>query len=244
MEIKNKILDLIYPSNIYCICCGSAIDKTRDYALCDKCIENFYWINNKICQKCGKILEEDYWRDLCEDCISNPHDFDKGFTCTRYGLYERVLMMDYKYSDKSYIGNKLGDILYDRIVIEELDFDVIISIPIHKKRMEKRGYNQAEIMARALSRRLGNKEFGEYLVRTVDTAPMRNLGIEERRENVKNSFKLTSSGIDKIKGKNILLIDDIYTTGSTLDSASRLLKDSGANKVYILTFAAGGNVIK
>ncbi|MEG0291567.1 MAG: ComF family protein [Anaerovoracaceae bacterium] len=244
MKIIEKVLELVFPSNIYCICCGSAIDKTRDYALCDQCVKKFYWIDNKTCSKCGKILEEEYWRDCCEDCITNDHIFDKGFTCARYGLYERVVMMEYKYSDKSYIGNKLGDILYDRIVIEELDFNVIISIPIHKKRMEKRGFNQAEIMAKRLSYRLGKDVFRDFMIRVIDTVPMKNLGIAERRENVKNSFVLKKEAIKEISGKNVLLIDDIYTTGSTFDSAAEVLKKNGANKVYILTFAAGGNVIK
>lgn len=244
MRVFEKVINLIYPPSIYCICCGSIIDNSRSYSLCDNCIEKFSWIDEKTCEKCGKILEKDYWRNVCEDCLHFEHVFDRGFTCARYTLYERAVMMEYKYSDKSYLGRTLGDILYDRMVIEELDFDVIIPIPIHQNRMAKRGYNQAEIMAKQFYKRIGQGEFGDYLIRVKNTKPMKNLDSEERRLNVANSFQVKPGCNSKIKDRNVLLIDDIYTTGSTVDSAALLLKEAGANKVYVLTFAAGGNVIK
>ncbi|MEG0661966.1 MAG: double zinc ribbon domain-containing protein, partial [Anaerovoracaceae bacterium] len=131
----------IFPPSIYCIACGSVIDKTRHYALCDACIEKFHWVRESTCEKCGKRLNVEYQHTLCYDCRDLIHDFDQGYTCTQYGLYERVVMMDYKYSDKSYIGKILGDILADRMEGEPLNIDLVIPVPIHKSRGKSRGYN-------------------------------------------------------------------------------------------------------
>ena len=89
-----KAMEWIYPSNIYCISCGSIIDNSRDYALCDSCMQRFHWLGEKTCQKCGKILSPDYRNPLCWDCRTFDHEFDRGFTCVQYGLYERGLLMD------------------------------------------------------------------------------------------------------------------------------------------------------
>ncbi len=236
-------MQCLYPPSIYCIMCGSIIDETRKYCLCDSCITRFMWIKNKTCEKCGKLLEENYTKKLCPDCLKREHYFDKGFTCSQYGLYERSLIVDFKKLGKSYIGKVLGEILYDRIVIENLELDVIISVPIHRKKLKERGYNQAELMALSLAKKLGVEYDGDVLFRTKKTVPMKRLGPAERIDNLRGAFDINLSTIDKIRGKNILIVDDIYTTGATLDECSRILKENYAKKVYILTFAAGNIMV-
>lgn len=237
-----KSLDLLYPPDIYCISCGSMIDGTRDYALCDSCMEKLHWLGNRTCEKCGKILEEHYKGRICYDCSAFEHDFDRGFTCVQYGLYERGILMDYKYKGKSYIGKKLGDILYDRMSLEEAEYDLIVPVPIHRKKQNQRGYNQAAVMARRFARRCGKPCASELLKRTRQTAPMKGLGAFERHENLRGALKVSASNGYKIEGSHILLIDDIYTTGSTLDECSRVLRRAGAEKIYALTFACGPNI--
>ncbi len=238
-----KFWEFVFPSNIYCICCGSVIDRTRPYALCDRCIQKFHWMGKKTCQKCGKILEEGYVHDWCIDCRTMDHQFVKGFTCTRYGLYERVLMMDYKYHDKAWIGRKVGDILTDRMQRELFQPDLLVPVPIHKEREAKRGYNQVELMARQYARLAGLTIDSRILIRTKDTIPMRNLGVSERIANVQDAFSIKNGKEIILAGKTILLIDDIYTTGSTADSCTRTLLQGGAKEVWLLTFASGSNVI-
>ena len=243
MEILEKFWEFIFPSNIYCICCNSIIDRTRPYALCDRCIQKFHWTGKKTCQKCGKILEEGYVHDWCIDCRTMDHLFIKGFTCTRYGLYERVLMMDYKYHDKAWIGRKVGDILADRMQGEAFLPDLVVPVPIHKDREAKRGYNQVELMARQYARLAELTLDCRMLIRTKDTLPMRNLGVSERIANVQDAFSIRKGWEAKPAGKTILLIDDIYTTGSTADSCTQTLLQGGAKEVWLLTFAGGSNVI-
>lgn len=243
MERLEKFWDCIFPSNIYCICCESIIDGTRPYALCDRCIQKFHWMGKKTCDKCGKIIEEGYAHKRCIDCRDRNHLFVKGFTCTRYGLYERVLMMDYKYHDKAWIGRKVGDILADRMRGEAFRPDLVVPVPIHKDREAKRGYNQVDLMARRYAGLAGLTLDSRMLIRTKNTQPMRNLGVTQRIANVLDAFSLRKGGEAGLQGKTILLIDDIYTTGSTADSCTKTLLAGGAKEVWLLTFASGSNVI-
>ena len=235
--------EFVFPSNIYCICCGSVIDRSRPYALCDKCVQKFHWMGKKTCTKCGKILEDEYAHDDCVDCRDMSHQFVKGFTCARYGLYERVMMMDYKYHDKAWIGRKIGDILADRMQIEGFRPDLVVPVPIHKNREEKRGYNQAELMAKQYASLSQLQLQTRILFRSKDTLPMRNLGTTQRIANVCDAFSIRKGSEAILSGKIILLIDDIYTTGSTVDSCTKTLLEGGAKEVWLLTFAAGSNVI-
>ncbi|MEG0830232.1 MAG: ComF family protein [Anaerovoracaceae bacterium] len=241
MGLIEKGLEVIYPSNIYCIGCGSVIDKTRYYALCDKCIEKFHWVGKKTCDKCGKILNEEYSNDLCYDCRMFKHSFEKGYTCVQYGLYERQLIMDYKNKNKAYMGKKIGDILYDRIRLEGVKVHGIIPVPMHRKKQEERGYNQTALMARQLAKRMELPFLWDVLLRTKYTQPMKGLGSIQREENLKDAFEIKLGLSKKIEGKAILLVDDIYTTGSTMDACSKVLLKSGAEKIIALSFAAGGN---
>lgn len=233
----------LYPSNIYCIACGSIIDNSRAYALCDSCIEKLHWIEDRTCDKCGKLIESEHWRSLCYDCMEHKRYFDKGYTCTQYGLYERIIIKELKYKGKAYIGKKIGEILYDRIKIEDIIIDFIIPVPIHRSREKQRGYNQAEIIAKALGQKIKKPVRKKIIARSKETKPMKGLSMEERVENISNAFSIISERKNIIKGKKILVVDDIYTTGSTVDFISKILKGEGASKVYILTFAAGGNLV-
>lgn len=242
MGIIEKALEVIYPSNIYCISCGSMIDSSRDYSLCDTCMKQFHWMGEKTCAKCGKILADDYMNELCYDCRTFTHDFDKGFTCVQYGLLERGVLMDYKYRGRAYIGRKLGDVLYDRMELEDIDYDMIVPVPMHVKRQKSRGYNQARIMASRLAERKGIPCVPDLLERTRETTAMKGLGSFERHENLKNVFAVSGKNHYTVSGKNFLVVDDIYTTGSTLDGCSRALKRAGADRVYVVTFACGANI--
>lgn len=242
MGILEKGLEALYPSNIYCISCGSIIDASRDYALCDSCMEKFHWIGMKTCTKCGKILAEEYQHELCWDCRTFSHEFDRGYTCVQYGLYERGVLMDYKYRGKSYIGRKLGDILCDRMSLEDEVFDLIVPVPMHRKKQDRRGYNQAAVMAVRLAERKGIPCAAGLLERVRNTLPMKGLKPFDRYENLRGAFAVSGKNHYEIRGKRILLVDDIYTTGSTIDACSRVLRDAGAERICALTFACGPNV--
>ena len=238
-KVWGIIDEAIFPSNIYCICCGSLIDSSRTYSLCDKCIRRFHWITGRTCDKCGKALPDTYHGNLCYDCMQRKHYFDRGYSCLTYGYYERQVLMDYKYNNKGYLGKKLGDILYDRISLENLSIDVIIPVPVSKARLRKRGYNQSEVMARRLASRMGVKVDGRSLVRKMNTGLLRSLNPAERELALQGAFEVVNESA--VEGKRILLIDDIYTTGATADACSKVLREAGALEILVLSLASGGN---
>ncbi|MDD6920556.1 MAG: ComF family protein [Eubacteriales bacterium] len=246
-----KIINLIYPKDDYCICCDSFINSESKYHICDSCIRKLQWINNVLCEKCGKMLDDEITGEiLCYDCQENMRSFDKAYTCTRYGLYERILISRFKEHKKSYIAESLATIMYDRICLEysssdstKKAYDVVIPIPIHKNKYKKRGFNQSENIAKVLAEKLGVLYDKNLLKREIETRSMKSLSSEERKRNIKNAFIIETYNKNLIKYNKVLLVDDIYTTGATLNEASRVLKEAGVREVYAITFSAGANRI-
>ena len=131
---------------------------------------------------------------------------------------------------KSYIV----EIMIDKLSIENINFDYILYVPLHKKRERKRGFNQSKIIANQLGKELG-VEVLDILERSKNTRRLFELDEKERKKELKNVFKI-SKDIENYRNKNVLLIDDIFTTGSTVNEISKLLKLNGINEVYIFTF--------
>ena len=265
------ISEALFPSNIYCVVCGSLIDSSRPYALCDACVKKMHWINGtdiegkpqSVCEKCGKAIPGGSHR-LCFDCMRQEHAFRKGFSCLTYGLHERELLMKLKYSGHGYLGRVFGDILFDRMQgeLSGLHLDIVVPIPVSEGRFRRRGYNQSAVMGRQFMRRWRQKVnavetdakagakglpscvpvYDEHiLLRIKETAMLRSMNPAERALAMREAFAVKAGTEDRITGKTILLIDDIYTTGATLDAASRTLLSAGAACTYILTLASGGN---
>ena len=126
------------------------------------------------------------------------------------------------------------EIMIDKLSIENINFDYILYVPLHKKRERKRGFNQSKIIANQLGKELG-VEVLDILERSKNTRRLFELDEKERQQELKNVFKI-SKDIENYTNKNILLIDDIFTTGSTVNEISKLLKLNGINEVYIFTF--------
>ena len=267
-RISEEISEAVFPSNIYCVLCGSLIDRSRPYALCDRCVRQMHWITGNTCSVCGKALQDTYrgekdGRQICYDCMTRSHYFTRGWSCLSYGLHEREIMMDIKYNGKGYIARKMGDVLFDRMepLIEAArlegvrPFDVVIPVPVSRRRLVKRGYNQSELMARRFLKRWTAADAGldecagntapsletHVLVRAKETVMLRSLNPEERRLALREAFAVNPALRHRIEGRNVLLIDDIYTTGATADACSKTLLDAGASEVYLLSLASGGN---
>lgn len=240
-RVRHAVSEAVFPSNIYCICCGSLIDGTRNYSLCDECMSRLHWINGRTCEKCGKALPDTYRGERCYDCMLYDHVFSRGYSCMTYGLHERGMILDFKYNGKSYLADKFADILHDRISCEDVKPDVIIAVPVSRRRLRERGYDQSELMAERLAERMGVPIRKGLLVRAVDTPLLRSHTPAERESILRGAFRVSDKGSAVLCGKHILLIDDIFTTGATADACSRVLLDAGAAEVTLLTLASGGN---
>lgn len=253
IRIRNfaaKTLDLIYPASLYCACCGKIIDETRPYSLCNDCMDGMKWIGSRTCSKCGRRLSDSNPMETCYNCRDHQHYYDKGYTCTEYGTHERAIVFALKYDGRPDLANVIGEILADRMLAEftaaELrnTYDLVLPVPIHKHKKRIRGYNQAALLAREFSERIGIQTNDSTLARVRETHVMKSLGPDQRRENIRGAFALNPGRSADLSDKTILLIDDIYTTGATIDEIASVLKSAGANRVDYLSFASGADVIK
>lgn len=243
-----SLLNLLYPSTLYCICCGKIIDSTRTYRLCNDCIENIKWLDGRTCAKCGKPLSAENDTELCYNCKEHSHVFRRGYTCAEYGTHERAIVYALKYKGRTDIATTIGEILFDRLNQEFSSlrdtYDYIIPVPLYYPKKLARGFNQSELITRKLASLAVINYEGEMLERQFETKAMKGLRPEERRSIITGAFKVKPSAINQIKGSTILVVDDIYTTGATTDEVSSVLYKEGASNVDISSFAAGADMVK
>lgn len=253
-NVSNAALDLIYPPGLYCISCGKITDNSRTYGLCNDCMAAAGWNTGRHCAKCGKPLSDNNTGPMCFACRdagtgSRPRAFDKGYACASYGSVEQSVIFSFKYGSRSDIGDILGEILWDRMLSEyEPDelagmYDIVIPVPIHIEKKKKRGFNQAELMAESFAKRAGLRCDPGIVVRSRATKPMKGLGPEERIANISGAFEIRERKLSLLPGSRILLVDDIFTTGSTIDEIASLLKQAGASRVDFLAYAATADMI-
>ena len=154
--------------------------------------------------------------------------------------YEGIIrdkILQYKFEDKAYMYNTFAKIILKNEKICGLlkKYDIIIPVPIHKKRKAQRGYNQTQLIASKISKYVEIKLCDDVLIKSKNTIAQSKLNKNKRKQNIKGAFKILNS--EKIQGKNILLFDDIYTTGSTVNECSKILTRAGAKRIGVLTIA-------
>lgn len=230
--IKKKITDLLFPPR--CALCDSVIPGGK--MICRGCAAKLRPVGRETCRKCGKSLQNTN-SIYCYDCSKKVHYYDRGFAIFEYrdvkaGLYR------FKYAGRAEYARFYAACAYKFLggVIGKLHPDAFVPVPIHKKRLNKRGYNQAEVLATELSKLFGVPVVNDLIVRAKATVPLKNLNEEGRINNLKKAFIMGSNGV---KLETIVIIDDIYTTGSTIDAISRLCRQAGVKEIYFLTIAIG-----
>ncbi len=242
-RIGNGAAGLIYPPDIYCICCDRPIDPGQLYSMCSRCLSEIEWANHRTCRLCGKVLEDWYPIDLCNECNGNRRGFDAGITCFIYQGGVRSMLTSMKYRGQRNNARVCGEILADRIRyagIEE-EFDWILPVPMHAKKMRIRGYDQAELVARYTAKELRKDCVEGALVRIRPTEPMSSLTGRQRRKNLHDAFAVTEWGRRVLAGSSVLLVDDIMTTGTTAEACSEVLKEAGVKTVIAASMASGRN---
>jgi ComF family protein len=163
--------------------------------------------------------------------------FDEHLYIFAYAGVIRKAILKYKFNDKSYIYKTFVKILLknEKFVEKIKTYDIILPIPVSKKRERTRGYNQSELIATEMARLVNIKVANNCLYKEKEIISQSNLNKEERAENIKGAFSVYNS--KKLVNKNVLIVDDVYTTGSTVNECSRLIKETGCNKIGILTIA-------
>ena len=205
--------------------------------MCTECAQKVEYIQEPRCKKCGKPIRYAE-KEFCHDCEERKLYYDQGKSIWLHKGPVRWSVYQFKYHNRRVFSRFYAEEwcrLY-REKIAEWGIDVIIPIPLHRRRRRKRGYNQAEILAKELGRRCGIPVDVKSIVRVVHTKPQKELNHTERSKNLRSAFHVTKHWKTS---PNVLLIDDIYTTGNTIDSAAQVLKEKGAKKVYFLTISIG-----
>lgn len=203
---------------------------------CDRCQGRLEYIGAHYCMKCGKGLSKEE-REFCRDCESRRHYFYRGRSLYRYESVAGALFR-LKYQGRQEYANFFAEELYRHLGsdIRAMKADVMLPVPLHKSRFRTRGYNQAAVIGRALALRMQIPFCEDMAVRCKNTIPQKQLSLSERQNNLKKAFKL--SGND-VKSDTVIIVDDIYTTGSTVDALSEVLMEGGTKRVYVITLAAG-----
>lgn len=190
---------------------------------------------------CGKLLEDWYPADICGECANRARSFDRGITCMQYRDMEKTLIRDLKYRGKKYLSRKLSEIIFDKIMAVGCEFDIIIPVPMYPAKEKERGYNQSALLGRYLGKLSAAECRTDILYRVRSTAPMNRLGAKERKRNLDGAFSVSEEGRKFLSGKRVLLIDDIYTTGTTMEHCSQLIRACGASEIIAVSLAAGIN---
>ncbi len=236
------VLDFIYPENISCILCNKPIKKINTYSLCKDCFKELNFIQDG-CIKCGKPIIYHSLEKLdicgCSYCFNKSFYFDKAISCIEYSDISKSMILGFKYKNKTYMAKYISNIMKEKLDLENIKFDYITFVPLHKKRMRKRGFNQSEKIAKELGKMI-DIPILDCIYRKSNTNRLYNLNRKERKIELKNAF-LVKENINYANGKNILLIDDIFTTGSTVNEISKLLKLNNVNKIFVMTLLTKSN---
>jgi len=237
-DISQATLNIVYPIN--CQGCGLKLPYNNKDYVCQDCLNSIKRIHPPFCLKCGRPLNgSEEIKALCPDCIDNHYYFEKSWQCCQYEGLTKELIHKFKYNNRLFLKKVLVDILYGFVKgnIDIKSIDGLIPVPMHKSLISRRGFNQAAYLAKGLSAMLGLDCFENSLLKIKRTQQQAVLGKPERLKNIKGAFSVRE-GSD-LKGKNLFLIDDVFTTGATADECSRSLRSYGVNKVYLLALARG-----
>ena len=194
-NLINVFLDFLYPENISCILCDCSISKNTTYSMCKDCFSNINFILDG-CIKCGKPIInyslEEQSIDGCSYCLNKSFYFDKVISCVEYTEISKKIVFGLKYNNKTYLSKYIATIMKEKLDLENIKFDYILFVPLHKKRLRQRGFNQAEKIAMDLSK-IVDIPTVDNISRKYNTKRLYKLGKEERINELKNAFDLSTS---------------------------------------------------
>lgn len=249
----NIVIDLLFPKR--CALCEEIL-AFGDDGICSECESELMYIKEPRCLKCGREIESET-EEMCMDCQKYARKYVSGYPLLEYVSPVKDAIAGMKYHGKkntaNYFGHKIANRYKD--IFQRIGIDVLIPVPVSDRKMKKRGYNQAEIIADAISDETGIKVCTHLLKRRSDTMPLKTLGPQEREKILSKAFscdfgkirklKKTKNGFEHIKydirqiPEKVMLVDDIYTTGATIEACTCALMEVGVKKVYYTSVCIG-----
>lgn len=232
------LLDIIFPP--VCLACKRKLTTAAiDQAICPECWGTIKKNTPPFCFSCGRHLDtKRSAKNVCPECMRKSLHFDRAVSPCRYEGVIKKIIHEFKYKHKLRLGGTLSRLMVDFIKEYEipLDFlDMIIPMPLHSARLREREYNQSEVLSGYIAREFNKQVLTDSLIRRRVTKTQTGLEIEDRFANVQGCFAVRQP--EAIGKKNILLVDDVLTTGATASEAALTLKNQGAGMVFVITAA-------
>ena len=226
MKYFSDFFNIIFPKR--CLGCNSALQK-HDGIICSECEKSLEFIGKNICSQCGAKLS-----------VAANHNcefiFDAARSVFEFNAVLQNLIHHFKYDEIKKLGEFLGNYAVTYLKQEHFaDTEIIAPVPLHRVKQRIRGFNQSEFLTRTIAEQMNWKHYPHLIKRKKFTETQTRLSRKQREKNVTNAFAINSKY--NIKGRKILLVDDVFTTGSTVNSISKVLQEAGAAKIFVLTIA-------
>lgn len=237
-KVLMGLTDVVFPP--CCISCSDIMDRCEDSSscFCPRCESQIARICSPVCPCCGMPMSGGSGSDhLCGECLRERPPFSRARSLGRYEKALLAAIHKFKYGGNVAIGEILGNwmAVYAYPDFELRDYSLILPVPLHLKRLREREFNQSAILAKAIARRFPMPLELMTLKRSVHTEPQVTLGKEDREANVRGAFEIRVP--ERLRGERVVLVDDVYTTGSTVKECARILMESHAADVAVLTLA-------
>lgn len=235
-------LDLIFPA--LCPLCQTPLGADRRDPLCGSCWSAITRLGRPRCHRCGAapplaptfddLSEPALPAPPCAVCAADPPPYDYARSAALFEGALREALHAFKFSGKRALARPLGDLAAEHCAATLAEaIEAVVPVPLARERERERGFNQAELLAQRVARRLGVPLRPRWLWRVRPTRPQSDLAASERRANVRGAFRASS----RVSGCHVLVVDDVLTTGATLGECARALRDGGARRVGVLTVA-------
>jgi len=233
-SFSRSALEILFPN--FCTICGSRLVPQKTESICGKCYSEIRYVLPPICRICGiEVHGEKKRENLCGDCLRREPFFSLARSLVRYNPPVQHLVHKLKYGKDSSVIDGLAEIIASCDLKLYFDCDCIIPVPLHPKRLRKRGFNQAVVLAKLFFPDKRELLKLDLLARVIDTRPQTKLNGIERRKNLSGAFRINSGR--SIERQKVCLVDDVFTTGTTVNECSKILRLQGATEVNVLTFA-------
>ncbi len=229
LRLLGRMLDFALPPR--CAACGVIVDQMGTF--CAECWTRIDFLGTNGCQRCGIPLEATDF-EICAACLAQPSPLDRTRAAVAYGEIARALALRLKYGRKTALVVTMARFMATHLG-EVPQGSVIVPVPLHRRRLWTRGFNQAALLARELGRTQGMAVDCRMLVRTRSTPPLKAMSLSQRRRTVAGVFALAENQV--VAGRTIILVDDVLTTGSTASACARTLKRAGAERVELISWA-------
>ena len=235
-ELLNDVSDIIFPPQ--CLACTEIIKQPSDQVFCPGCLEKITFITGSLCPICGlPFLDSPAGSHICGNCLENKHYYTKARAVAGFETVIMDAIHKFKYGRSISTGNALGSFMagFSFPDFDFYEYSLLLPVPLHIKRLRERGFNQSLLLANEIGKKYILPVDFSLLKRCKFTLTQTGLNKAEREKNIKGAFVVADE--KRVPGENIILIDDVYTTGATINECAKVLLKAGAQKVAVLTLS-------